>query len=284
MNSQRSLQHFILTRFNLLLWNKDKEGNKVRTMEWLEHRFALFENYCLPSIKNQTCQEFVWIVLFDSTTPDIFKNRIADYEKEFPQLCPIYVEPANGRYFAEIFRKEMVKRLNAIRVVSTYLDNDDSLNKYFVEDLQHRAESIKEGTFINYNDGYQFYSEDGYLMRIHYPANHFVSVVEKGDSTSIKGVFGYGSHAYLHTLKGVHIEHIRNLPMWCEMVHMKNMINDAFFLFGAKMVRDDNVLKNDFGVDEIVKYSFVIYLFKFLPRYAKTFARRAKHRVFGKRW
>lgn len=39
-------------------------------------------------------------------------------------------------------------------------------------------------------------------MRIHYPANHFVSVVEKGDSTSIKGVFGYGSHAYLHTLKG----------------------------------------------------------------------------------
>ena len=26
MNSQRSLQHFILTRFNLLLWNKDKEG------------------------------------------------------------------------------------------------------------------------------------------------------------------------------------------------------------------------------------------------------------------
>ena len=80
MNSQRLLQHFILTRFNLLLWNKDKEGNKVRTMEWLEHRFALFENYCLPSIKNQTCQEFVWIVLFDSTTPDIFKNRIADYE------------------------------------------------------------------------------------------------------------------------------------------------------------------------------------------------------------
>lgn len=31
MGSCNNIQHFILTRFNLLLWNKDKEGNKVRT-------------------------------------------------------------------------------------------------------------------------------------------------------------------------------------------------------------------------------------------------------------
>ena len=43
--SQKVLQHFILTRFNLLLWNKDKKGSKVRTIKWLEHRFALFEKY-----------------------------------------------------------------------------------------------------------------------------------------------------------------------------------------------------------------------------------------------
>lgn len=33
MEEQRELQHFILTRFNLLLWNKDKEGCSVRTEE-----------------------------------------------------------------------------------------------------------------------------------------------------------------------------------------------------------------------------------------------------------
>lgn len=47
------LQHFLLTRFNLLLWRQDKEGGKVRTTKWLEHRFLLFEKYCLPSIKNK---------------------------------------------------------------------------------------------------------------------------------------------------------------------------------------------------------------------------------------
>ena len=45
-----TLQHFILTRFNILLWRKDKSGSPVRSREWLEHRFSLFERFCLPSL------------------------------------------------------------------------------------------------------------------------------------------------------------------------------------------------------------------------------------------
>lgn len=282
-DSQKVLQHFILTRFNLLLWNKDKKGSKVRTIKWLEHRFVLFEKYCLPSVKNQTCQDFEWIMLFDSSTPEKFKTRIADYQKECPQLIPVFVEPLRGRYFAEIFRREIVKRMEAERVVSTYLDNDDALNVGFVEDLQRRALSVNEGTFINYNDGYQYYSEDGYMMRICCPTNHFVSVVEKGDATTIKGIFGYGSHAFIHQIKDVTIEHVRNKLMWCEVVHEKNMINDAIYL-KVKMVKDSDVLRRDFGIDENVEFGLGIYLFKFLPRYARTFVRRVKERLFGKEW
>ncbi len=282
-DSQKELQHFILTRFNLLLWNKDKEGFKVRSIKWLEHRFNLFEKYCLPSLKSQTCQDFEWIVLFDSTTPDKYKARIVEYQKKCPQLIPVYVEPEKGRYFAEIFRRVIVKRLNAKRVVSTYLDNDDARNVRFVEDLQRKALPVNEGTFINYNDGYQYYSEDGYLMRIHYPTNHFVSVVERGNPSTIRGIFGYGGHAHLGEIKGVQIVHIKNQPMWCEVVHGKNMVNDAYFL-KAKMVKDGNLLSREFGIEEIVESSLGIYAFKFLPRYAKTFVRRAKERMFGRTW
>lgn len=283
IDNQKALQHFILTRFNLLLWNKDKAGVKVRSIKWLEHRFALFEKYCLPSIKSQTCQDFEWIVLFDSSTPERFKTRIAEYQKKCPQFVPVYVEPEKGRYFAEIFRKEIVRRLKAERVVSTYLDNDDALNVGFVEDLQRRALVLSEGTFINYNDGYQYYSEDGYLMRIYYPTNHFVSVIEKGDPAIIKGVFGFGGHARIRKIKGVRIEHVRNLPMWCEVVHGKNMINDAYFL-KAKMVKNGDILKHEFGIDAVAKSGLWLYTFKFLPRYAKTFVRRARERLFGRKW
>jgi len=282
-DSQKVLQHFILTRFNLLLWNKDKKGSKVRTIKWLEHSFTLFEKYCLPSVKNQTCQDFEWIVLFDSSTPEMFKAKIDDYQKECPQFIPVFVEPLKGRYFAEIFRSEIVKRMKADRVVSTYLDNDDALNVGFVEDLQRRALTVREGTFINYNDGYQYFSEGGYLMRISCPTNHFVSVVEKGDATTIKGIFGYGSHAFIHQIKGVTIEHVRDKLMWCEVVHGKNMINDAIYL-KVKMVKDSDVLRRDFGIDENVEYGLEIYLFKFLPQYARTFVRRVKEHLFGRKW
>ena len=277
------LQHFLLTRFNILLWRQDKEGKKVRTTKWLEHRFTLFEKYCLPSIKSQTCQDFEWIMLIDSMTPDSFKERIACYQKDCPQLIPVFVEPENGFRFAEIFRDEIIKRLKAKRVLSTYLDNDDALNIGFVEDLQHRITTVSDGTFFYYDEGYQYYTENQFVMQIHYPRNHFVSVVEQGDAATVKGVYGYGRHYYIDSIEGAKIKHIKTKPMWCEVVHEKNILNDANFILHTKMVRDENRLKQEFAIDETVKYSIGIYLHRFLPRYIKTFGRRAKRFIQRKR-
>lgn len=278
-----NVQHFILTRFNLLLFNKDKEGNNVRTLKWLDHRFSLFEKYCLPSVKNQTCQDFVWIVLFDSSTPDKYKARVADYQKECSQLIPIYVEPKNGRFFAEIFKKEILRRLEGKRLLSTYLDNDDALNVRIIEDLQNRITTVKDDSFIFYDDGYQFFTDHKYMMKIHYPRNHFVSYVESGNPATLKSVFGFGGHYYIYTIKGAIIEHIQKVPMWCEVIHEKNMGNDAYFL-KAKMVKDVDLLNTVFGVNEKVRYGWNIYLLKFLPRYVKTFIRRCGYRLFGRHW
>ena len=283
-NSQQRPQHFLLTRFNLLLWANDKEGKGVRTTKWLRHRFTLFENYCLPSIINQTCKNFEWIVLFDASTPEKYKDKTAEYQRLCPQFIPVFVEPKDGRFFSEIFREEIRKRLKANRVITTYLDNDDALNVGFVEDLQSRASELGDGTFVYYDDGYQLYTDENFLLKINYPRNHFVSVVEKGDPSTVKGIFGYGRHYYIDKIEGARIEHVKNVPMWCEVVHEKNMINDANFLIGTKTVRDNDVLKRDFAVDETVKSGLGIYMFRFLPRYAKTLAKRAKNRIFGRRW
>jgi len=274
MLTPMELQNFLLTRFNILLWRQDKEGQKVRTTKWLEHRFTLFEKYCLPSIKNQTCQNFEWIVLFDSMTPEKFKARIEDYQKVCPQLTPVFVEPENGKRFAEIFRREIVKRIRAKRVLSTYLDNDDALNIGFIEDLQRRALSASNGTFFYYDEGYQYYTEGQYMMQIHYPRNHFVSVVE--NASAARGVFSYGGHYYIDNIKGVHIVHVSDKSMWCEVVHEKNILNDANFILHTKMVMDEVRLRQEFAIDETVRYGMGIYLCRFLPRYIKTFGRRVK--------
>ena len=275
------IQHFFLTRFNILLWNKTKDGQKVRTMKWLEHRFSLFEKYCLPSIKNQTCKNFEWIALFDSMTPDCYKEKIAAYQKGCPQLIPVFVEPENGWRFAEIFREEIVKRLNAKRVLSTYLDNDDALNVKFVEDIQQRVKAVGDGTFINYDDGYQYYADDKFMMRVHYPSNHFVSVVERGDAATVKGIFGYGGHASIEKIKGVKLECVKNQRMWCEVVHEKNVMNDAKIL-STKMVCDEGLLRSEFAINDIIEYGPGVYFCKYIPRYLKTFVWRTKYYIWLK--
>lgn len=68
----------------------------------------------------------------------------------------------------------------------------------------------------------------------------------------------------------------------CEVVHEKNMENDAFFL-NAKMVRDGDLLRREFAIDEIVQSGLGIYLFKFLPRYGRTFVRRTKNYLLRKK-
>lgn len=285
------LLHFLLTRFNILIFNKDKEGHKVRTAEWLEHRFGLFERYCLPSVTKQTCQDFTWIVLFDSCTPDRFKSRIGEFQAKCQQLVPVFVDPENGRFFARVFRDEVVKRigsncnadLNYSMVLTTYLDNDDAIDVHFVEELQRRALALEDRTFISYDEGYQLFTDHNYVMHIRYPRNHFVSVVEGGEPSTVKTIYGYGSHYYIDKIPGVKIERVAGHPMWCEVIHDKNIGNDAYFLC-ARMVKDESLLITAYGLEEPVRYGIGIYLFKFLPRYVKTFFRRVAYFFFGRHW
>lgn len=278
------IQHFILTRFNVRIFTQDKNGKAVRTAEWLKHRFEVFERYCLPSIAGQTCKDFEWIVLFDSETPGEYKERISGYQAVCPQFVPVFVEPDKGKYFRQFFRAAVVDRIKADRVLTTYLDNDDALSLSFVEDIRKRASNLLDGTFIFYTSGFQYFKEFGLMLRVHYRRNHFVSVIEAGLPATLKTIYGYGSHYYIDRIPGAQIEYIEDCPLWCEMIHERNMGNDAHFLLGIKPVRDSQTLRREFGVDEDNKYSVSLLAFRFAPRYLKTFIWRVKCRLFGRKW
>lgn len=278
------LQHFILTRFNIRLWRRDKGGNAVRTREWLEDRCELFEKYCLQSIANQTCKAFQWIVLFDTKTPEEFRERIRDYQVECPQLLPVFVAPEDGKDFAKVFQLVVREHLKGGRVITTYLDNDDALDIHFVDDLQKRALRLADGAFIYYTNGYQYFTEFGLLLRIRYRRNHFVSVIETGSSETVKTVFGYGSHYYIDKIPSARIEYVKDRPLWCEVIHPRNMGNDAYFLPGTRMMRDDQILRRDFAINERSCHGFALYAFRFLPRYVAVFFRRIKYFFFGRKW
>ena len=278
------LQHFILTRFNIRIWTQDKNRKAVRTADWLKQRFEVFERFCLPSVARQTCKDFEWIVLFDSETPSEYRERISGFREVCPQFTPVYVEPSMGRYFRHVFRTSVAEKVHASRVLTTYLDNDDALSVNFVEDIQRRAADLPDGTFVYYSSGFQFFKEFGLMLRVRDVRNHFVSVVEAGSPGTLKTIFGYGSHYYIDRIPDAHIEYIEDCPLWCEVVHERNMCNDAFYLWGVKAVRDSEAMRREFGVDEDCKCTLPLLAFRFVPRYIKTLFWRARRKVCGRRW
>ena len=72
-----NFSHFLITRFNLNLYERDKHAAPTRTARWLEHRFEVFERYCLPSVAAQTATDFRWLCLFDAATPEPYRRRVS---------------------------------------------------------------------------------------------------------------------------------------------------------------------------------------------------------------
>ena len=106
-----SFHHFILTRFNLPLWQYDKHNRRIEGTKWLEKRLVLFESYCLPSVVGQSFQNFIWILLCDENTPLEYRERIKEYRKQCPQIELIQVEEGYAWNFPNIFSEVVTSML-----------------------------------------------------------------------------------------------------------------------------------------------------------------------------
>lgn len=96
--------NFIITRFNLNLYAQDKHDLPTRTDRWLEHRFEVFERYCLPSVAAQTSGNFTWLCLFDAATPESCRRRIEGYKARCPQFEAVYYTAAQAANLTENLR------------------------------------------------------------------------------------------------------------------------------------------------------------------------------------
>ena len=282
-------EHYILTRFNLRLWTKDKKRNETRTDEWLKQRFELFEKICLPSIMNQTNQTFKWIVLFDSETPEFYKKKIQHYQNICKLFCPCFVEAYKSRYFVSVFREEIQKRIekNTNFLITTYLDNDDALHKNYIEEIQQME--VKRPTFVSYVYGIQYYTELNIATRVPYTNNHFISLAEplNENQTNFKTVYGYGSHVDINKHKRIETVYIKNPQQdrWIEVIHETNMDNDVKMTFDTKLIKDVDQLKKEYGIDiQLSKCSKNIFYSTFLYRAFKEVFRHIKLKITGRKW
>lgn len=132
-------KHFILTRFNLGIYDKDsayadKVGNPAG---WMAHRMELFERYCLPTFLKQTCQNFTWVIAFAPETP---REIILKYDY-IENVQIIYEQP-------HLWLRKQKPETDWL--ITSRMDNDDQYSRHFVEMIQAAFDEKEEIIDIMY--------------------------------------------------------------------------------------------------------------------------------------
>lgn len=288
------LRQYILTRFNLRLWKRNKFLLPVSDTKWLEQRFQLFETYCLPSIMAQSQQNFRWIVLFDSETPQIYKDHIKALREKCPQLSPIWVQPHSSWDFARIFMEvvrydlELLakKEIYPTKVATTYLDNDDALAKDYLHRVAEESRKIEQRSVITFHYGIQYFEGMKLANRIFYPNNHFQTLVEPiNEQQRPITIYMLGSHAGIYKIKPdkalIHEVKTPDRPAWVEVVHQKNIGNDVRPTFDTKLMTKPTLLKELSDVDApLTKHPHLKFCTLFALRFPFEYVRHMLVRVF----
>ncbi len=216
--STASVPHVLMTRFNLA--TPGREAAIRNRPDWLAGRFALFEDFCLPSVAAQTSRDFTWIVYFDKDTPDQFKDRVAELQRAVP-----FEAYYTGLFPASGWPQSLQQVLGSMppRILTSRLDNDDALARDYMERTADAAAGLNPDprTAIVITEG--FIRSGARAYRIRHPCNAFTSWLERTD----------GPDEVMTAMGIVHIDAAKFGPLvqvpgeggWLQVVHGGNVSN-----------------------------------------------------------
>lgn len=278
---------FILTRFNLKLYSKNKVNNDVQTEEWLKSRFDLFECYCLPSVANQNEENFIWLCCFDENTPPNYRLKILKYKNKCRQFFPLFFNANETSNYVSILLN-IIKELKdkSKFLITIRLDNDDALRYNFIQQVNSiREHQLDNNIIYSFNYGLQYFENYEIAIRIKYPDNHFLVLIsndydeELTDKTILSFRHDLTKFPYPFVL-------LKDFPpMWIEVIHSANVANDVkknlcngLVINMASLAKKYNIVLPGEGSNNIIKilYSFI---FKLIPHYLAWYSRKILNKI-----
>jgi len=230
-----TFEHFILTRFNIGLYAKSQKtrwGEHIDPDKWMDSRMVLWEKYCVPSIYAQTNQNFTWIVVFDPQTPQKYLDR-----------ATALLHPKHRIVLGHNFRQAAKKSIGKVekeRLITSRCDNDDSINREYVERIQAKFKRSGKTGLLVFPCGWIWNPEKVKLYHSRYLKNPFVTLVEKPQS-KVHTVLAHrhtaiGDMFKVHLLEGGH--------QWLQIIHGENLANYCH----GDQVDESKLVKGDFGI------------------------------------
>lgn len=213
----------IYTRFNLPLNFGGGIINRPgihMDNEWLDRRVELFNKHCLPSISNQSDQNFTWFICFADNTPHEYVEKVCIAK----QAIPIFAG-SQGQSI-ERSRKHIV---DDTILASIRLDSDDALAVDYIKTLSENVKSLastinNENYVLAFTDGCEYdLNKKRYYKRL-YPHSPFIALCERTiPKKHISGIFKDAHFIMYRRYKTLLIP--TESPMWRISIHDDNVAN-----------------------------------------------------------
>ncbi|MFC4817036.1 glycosyltransferase [Flavobacterium sp. GCM10023249] len=214
--------HYLITRFNLRnpKWDVTKNNESLLTDDWMEDRMWLFENFCFPSVTAQVNQNFEWLLFFDTTTSDKFKNRITELTRDKKNITIFFIDGMPA-FYDEIQQYITTNSEGKSHLITSRIDNDDSISKYFIDEVQKQFK-VQDYQAIDIINGYSLQVKPNFILgKKEHIFNPFISLIEKNDHP--KTVW-FSDHNMWK--KETRITQITNKRLWLSIIHEKNKVNE----------------------------------------------------------
>jgi len=133
------MKTYIITRFSILDYdhkqyrltrnekNFHQYKEKLFSKERMEEKFNTFEKITLPSVINQTNQNYLWEIYASEYMSNEYKNRLLNITKNYHNI---------KIYFIKSFKEFNKTEITCHQYCTLRLDDDDALNPTFIEKLQ----------------------------------------------------------------------------------------------------------------------------------------------------
>lgn len=188
---------------------------------WLEKRMRLFYDFCYPSVKNQSCNNFQWVVFFDSRTPRHFLDSMAEHDTD--GIITFHFSDHWKKLNGEILQILKGEKEQVDTLISTRLDGDDAVATGFIESVQAKTMNLKTQApyAIDCSNGVILDTQTGIFYKKKIRSNAFISLVQNSSDIGMS-IFKLEHQTILEQIKTIEIEQPK---MWLQVIHGENLLN-----------------------------------------------------------
>ena len=150
-NSNIKIIHLVMTKFLIDYFFKNDFPKRMYTKEYVLNGIRVMKNYLFPSLENQSCKKFKWILMLGDKANITYIKTLLNFNNSF-EMDIVYNNSIKS------FVQNISKGYDVL--ITSRIDYDDRIYYDAVNDVRKVINNKKPMFIFGYNRGVLYYEND----------------------------------------------------------------------------------------------------------------------------